>query len=122
MGTTYRKFTYMATSRIPKKITRVVQNYTDRIQRDTKTPIQRVILYGSWAKGNPRKWSDVDVCIISPKFQHPLEAITFLLLQRNREEVLAGIEPVGFTSKDFEEGSSLINEIKRTGIDLPTRG
>jgi uncharacterized protein len=108
----------MVKRKIPKRIIRVVQNYRGRIEQETKTPIERVILYGSWAKGTPRKWSDIDVCIISPKFKNPMDAMVFLFRQRNREDALAGIEPLGFSSKDFKEGSALINEIKRTGIDL----
>jgi len=108
----------MVKRKIPKRIVHVVRNYRDRIERETQTPVEQVILYGSWAKGTPRKWSDIDVCMISPKFRDPLAAIMFLLQQRSKEEVLAGIEPVGFTPQDFEEGSSLINEIKRTGVDL----
>ncbi|HEX9722304.1 MAG TPA: nucleotidyltransferase domain-containing protein [Candidatus Paceibacterota bacterium] len=111
----------MASKRIPEKIIQVVKGYSDRLEQQEHIPVERVIVYGSYAKGTPKKWSDVDVCIISPEFNRPFEAMTLLWRKRNREEVLAGIEPVGFTSKDFEEGSSLINEIKRTGIDLPTR-
>lgn len=111
----------MASRRIPKKIVQVVRGYSDRLEQQEHIPVERVILYGSYAKGTPRKWSDVDICIISPKFKRPFEAMTLLWQKRNREEVLAGIEPVGFTPKDFEEGGSLINEIKRTGIDLTNR-
>jgi len=29
---------------------------------------------------------------------------------------MIGLEPIGFSGKDFKEGSSLIQEIKKTGV------
>jgi len=31
---------------------------------------------------------------------------------------MAGLEPVGFSAKSFREGSSLIKEIKETGVEI----
>lgn len=106
----------MVKKRISKKINSVVIAYSDRLTKKDKLPIEKVIIFGSQAKGGAGKWSDIDVCIISSKFEDPIEAIRFLLQKRNIKEVRAGLEPVGFTKKDFEEGGSLIQEIKRTGV------
>jgi len=108
----------MAEKRIPQKITKVVQNYIQRLSREEKLPIKKVIIFGSHAKGKRHKWSDIDVCILSPRFQDSLKAIEFLLIKRERGEVIAGLEPVGFTEKDFKTSSSLIEEIKKTGVVL----
>ena len=108
----------MAEKRIPQKITKVVQNYIQRLSREEKLPIKKVIIFGSHAKGKRHKWSDIDVCILSPRFQDSLKAIEFLLIKRERGEVIAGLEPVGFTEEDFKTSSSLIEEIKRTGVVL----
>ncbi len=32
-------------------------------------PIEKLILFGSRAKGNYHKWSDIDLIIVSPKFR-----------------------------------------------------
>lgn len=108
----------MAKKRIPKKITRVVQNYIQRLSKEEKLPIKKVIIFGSHAKGKTHKWSDIDICILSPRFQDSLKAMEFLLIKREKEEVMAGLEPVGFTEEDFKTGSSLIEEIKKTGVAL----
>ena len=108
----------MVKKRIPKKIIRIVENYTKRLTEEDKLPIDKVIVFGSYAKGNTHKWSDIDVCIISPKFKDFIEDLQFLLIKRKDEEVRAGLEPMGFSVKDFEEGSSLIQEIKKTGVVL----
>ena len=108
----------MVKKRIPKKIIRIVQNYIERLSEEEKILIKKVIIFGSHAKGKTHKWSDIDVCILSPDFQDSLKAMELLLIKREREEVIAGLEPVGFTEKDFKDGSSLIEEIKKTGVVL----
>ncbi len=108
----------MAKKRIPKEIIKIVKGYSRRLAEQDKIPIERVIIFGSWAKGGPRKWSDIDVCIISPKFKNAFKALQFLWTRRNRQEAIIGLEPVGFSSKDFKEGSSLIEEIKKTGVEV----
>ena len=106
----------MATKRISKKIIQMVNEYALRLKKEERLPIERVIIFGSHAKGTAQHWSDIDVCIVSPKFTNLLHSIEFLLVKRNKEEVLAGIEPVGFTRNDFNNGGSFIQEIKKTGI------
>ena len=108
----------MVKKRIPKKIREIVRNYTKRLAEKEKIPIEKVIIFGSRAKGKTHKWSDIDVCIVSPRFKDAMKALGFLWQKRKDEEVIAGLEPVGFTKKDFEEGSTFIEEIKKTGIIL----
>lgn len=108
----------MVKKRIPKDIKKIVRGYVKRLSEEEKLPIDRVIIFGSQVKGNSHRFSDIDVCIISPKFKDNLRAIEFLLTQRKKEEVRAGLEPVGFSKKDFQKGNSLIQEIKRTGVEL----
>ena len=74
----------MAKKRIPKKIIKTVENYTQRLSGEEKLPIEKVIIYGSYAKGKAHKWSDVDVCIISSKFKNPIDAMRFLWHKRNK--------------------------------------
>lgn len=30
--------------------------------------VSKLILFGSYAKGTPHPWSDVDICVVSPQF------------------------------------------------------
>lgn len=110
----------MAKKRISKKIIRIVQGYSRRLSKEDKLPINQVIIFGSRVKGKSRKWSDIDVCVISPKFKDEFETLGYLLRKRNEQEVMAGLEPVGFSEKDFKEGSTLIEEIKKTGVLVKT--
>lgn len=105
----------MAQKRIPKSITVQIRDYA-RTLREDNLPISRVVLFGSHAKGSARRYSDIDLCVVSPRFKDPLLALRYLWRKKGREHL--NIEPVGFSPKDFREGSSLINEIKRHGIKI----
>ena len=96
----------------------MVSDYAKRLSIKELVPIEKVFIFGSVAKGNNTKKSDIDVCIVSPFFNNRVEAIQFLLKKRNRAEVVLGLEPIGFSPKDFLESSSLIEEIKNTGIQI----
>ena len=113
MAQNKRKVILMAQKRIPKSVTAQIRNYA-RTLREDNLPISRMVLFGSYAKGTQRRYSDIDLCVISSRFRDSFEALQYLWRKKGREHI--NIEPVGFSPKDFREGSSLINEIKRHGI------
>ena len=86
-------------------------------------PVERVILFGSYASGNPDEWSDIDIAVISPKFD------TLSLLERYEQLGLANrnlhspLDVVGFSSIQVIhcEPESFLAEILRTGVDVPVR-
>ncbi len=106
----------MVKKRIPKSVEKSIKEYIQILKTD-KLPIRRVYLFGSYAKGKQHKWSDVDVCVISPKFKDSWKATQYLWSKR----IFRGkstIEPIGFHPKDFKEKTSLTQEIKKTGIEI----
>lgn len=86
--------------------------------------INQVILYGSYAKLNKKKWSDIDLAIISEDFKDiaPFERLVMLGRISWRAHATA-IEAVGYTPEEYGNASSLdfTSEIKRTGkVIYPT--
>jgi len=106
----------MAKTTIPQEVKRQVDNFVSVLRKD-KLPIEKALIFGSYAKGRQNRFSDIDLCIISPKFKDSLEALQYLWLKR-KEIKDSVIEPVGFNPKDFSENSSLVGEIKRTGTEI----
>ena len=106
----------MVKKAISNKIEKQIKEYVEALKKDN-LPLSRVILFGSYAKGNSHKWSDIDLCVVSSKFKDPLKAMQYLWLKRKSDSFPA-IEPVGFGPEDFEDEDSLIHEIKRTGIEI----
>ena len=105
----------MVKKTIPKKIINSVKDYLEFIQQKG-LPIQSAFIYGSYAKGNQRKWSDIDVCVISDNFKKGIDPWVYLWQSRRKKDVLAMIAPVGFRPKDFVNESPLVWEIKQTGV------
>ena len=46
---------------------RLIKKYK-KVLTDSGIPVKRMILFGSYAKGKAKPWSDVDVCVVSPVF------------------------------------------------------
>jgi len=99
------------------KARQYIREYIEVLQEDG-LPIDRVFVFGSYAKRRPGKWSDIDVCVISPRFGKKLDPYEYLWTKRRREDVLRGIEPVGFHPMDFIDEDPLAWEIKTTGIEI----
>ncbi|MEM2886130.1 MAG: nucleotidyltransferase domain-containing protein [Thermoproteota archaeon] len=59
----------------------------------------RIILYGSFARGDVNEGSDVDLIVITDWKEDPLERIG-KLLELNKFNI--PIEPLGYTEEEFE--------------------
>ncbi|MFH1187914.1 MAG: nucleotidyltransferase domain-containing protein [bacterium] len=106
----------MAKKAISKKIENAVKNYASHL-RDEGLPIKNIYIYGSYAKGTARRWSDIDVCVISTKFDR-IDPLTFLWKNKRNKDVEAIISPVGFHPDDFRDEDPLAWEIKKIGIRI----
>ncbi len=98
---------------LSKKVKKNVKEYIDILKKD-KLPITRVIVFGSHIKRTARRGSDIDVCIISPKFKDSFKALHYLLMKSYKVKGL--IEPHPYHPKDFVDDDPLVWEIKRTGV------
>jgi predicted nucleotidyltransferase len=82
------------------------------------TPIERAYLFGSYAKGEARELSDVDVAFFFHglsddeiyKFATQLFVLTI--------DFNAWLEPLAFSTSDLYTDNPFVNEILRTGVEL----
>lgn len=101
-----------------KEVKDNIKNYVSYLKKEHNLSIKKVYLYGSYAKKKPHTWSDIDVCIISSKFEK-IDSISYLFNKLRKKDIRNSIEPIGFSPNDFKDKySSLINEIKNTGIEV----
>jgi len=85
--------------------------------RENGIPVQRVLLFGSWARGSASEESDVDIALISDKFtgdrfEDRRKIVPLRRAINNR------LEPIPFNSKIFAHGGNLIDEIIRQGEEI----
>lgn len=99
------------------EVMRAVWNYIEHIEAQG-LQIESAYLFGSQVKGNSHEWSDVDLCVVSRQFSKNLDALSYLWRMRRRDDIRAGIEPVGFHPNQFNDESALASEILRYGIKI----
>lgn len=78
-------------------------------------PVQKIILFGSYAKGTPKPWSDLDVCIVSKAFgkDYHDEMVRLMQLTSDVDEM---IEPHPYHPRDLADPyDPLADQIRKTG-------
>ena len=96
---------------------KIVKKYADKLKAENY-PVSAVYLFGSQAKSKARKWSDIDVAIVSDKLKRNFDENS-LKLWITREGIDDRIEPHGFTVKDFKDiNDPMVYEIRKTGIRI----
>ena len=73
----------------------------------------KVILFGSYSKGNPNPWSDIDVAIIVPSLADEEWLDTSIALGMDGNKVSLLLEPVLMAEDHW---SPLYDDVMRTGI------
>ena len=100
-----------------------VNKIVDQYITDVKNamPIDKVYLYGSFAKGIQQETSDVDICFFSQAFESRriLDILTDLFFLKIKYDKDILIEPNAFPTSELYAGNPFINEILLTGRELP---
>lgn len=99
-----------------KSVKAILLDYKTLLQRDN-FPVKKIILYGSYAKGSYKPYSDIDVCVISNKFSEKRDYYETYLWKKALD-IDSRIEPVGYHPKNFKDIDPLVNEIKKHGIEI----
>ena len=92
----------------------VVGRFVDELRKLIR--VERVILFGSYASGRPRPWSDIDLAVVSPDFHGGTED-DHMLLARVARLVTPQIEAIPYLPLDFVDcdSRSFEAEILRKG-------
>lgn len=96
-----------------KEAIRIVTQYKKLLERNIT--FDKVYLFGSYAKNNFNKESDIDVAIVSNNISDDFFA-TNPILWRLRREIDDRIEPILIDSNN--DPSGFLEEIQKTGIEI----
>lgn len=81
---------------------------------ENKVTIEKVLLFGSYAKGNPYKYSDIDLAVFSPQFtDNPFENNKTIQFTKRLPQMQLHLYPVN----DYDE-NLFVQEIKKHAVDL----
>lgn len=103
-------------ARVPDHINEMIQKYLAALNAH-HIPIQRVFLFGSYAKGNYTEWSDIDLAVVSGIF----EGKRFEDRKKIRPITMSGnsmIEVLPYRPEDFTPDDPFVHEILQTGIQI----
>jgi predicted nucleotidyltransferase len=93
---------------------KLVKKYIGELEKN-KIPVEKAILFGSYAKGHAKAESDIDVALVSEVFSGDRFEDRRKIIPLRRK-IDSRIEPLPFKTEDFENGGILVEEIKKTGI------
>ena len=103
---------------IPANIKKVLKEYVANLSKEIV--VNSAILFGSYAMGNQRVDSDIDIAIFSDHFSliDRTEAIAFLLDKTLEYNI--DLQPLAFENKDLENyhDNPFVNEIVTRGIKI----
>ncbi|WP_461256237.1 nucleotidyltransferase domain-containing protein [Treponema sp. R80B11-R83G3] len=102
-------------------VTAIVRQYIADVQK--AMPIDKVYLYGSYAKGAQRENSDVDICFFSQAFEsrRTLDILTELFYLKIKYDKDLLIEPNAFPLSELDNDNPFVNEVLRTGTEIYSR-
>ena len=92
----------------------IAQKYAHAVNANYKSI--RIILFGSYAKGNFTEDSDIDIAVVFKDYSNLLDMQ--LELMRIRRKIDSRIEPHPFRESEFEISNPIVNEILKYGQDL----
>ncbi len=101
------------------KVREIVKEYTKTLKH-LGINVERVVLYGSFAKGNQREDSDIDVVIVSRDFQNMDLRERLEVLGIAAARIMKPIEAKGYTPEEVKmpREASFLKEILEVGISI----
>ncbi|MFH1564109.1 MAG: nucleotidyltransferase domain-containing protein [Nitrospirota bacterium] len=98
------------------KVTREIKSLLEKLEK-SGIPIKNAYLFGSYAKGNPNKWSDIDLLLVSDNFCgirfYDIEKLIPLTQGYSN---LIELHPL--KSEEFNQEDLFIKEIVESGIQI----
>jgi len=100
-----------------KTLDNSVKNYVEDVK--SVIPVDKAILFGSYAKGTATEHSDIDLCFFSDSFenQDPIDVLKTLFRMTWKYKGI-DIEPHAYPTSELENDNPFIKEILRTGKEI----
>ena len=100
-----------------QEIKKIILRYKSELDK-LGIDVSQIILYGSYAKGRPLEYSDIDVAVVSPAFAKLDIFERQEILSRAHHKFNVPLEPLGLTPKQLEEKQGIVREIVDNGVTI----
>jgi len=94
-----------------EQVIELVKKYTDVIRK--KFNVNKVVLYGSYSRGDQKEWSDIDVAVFINEKEGDILTNEFNLYKLRRD-IDSRIEPIILDEENDESGFA--QEVLKSGI------
>lgn len=100
------------------RVKKIIEEYKQALQK-LGINVEGVILYGSFAKGNQREDSDIDLVIVSNNFQKMNLRERLEILGIAAVKIMKPVEAKGYTPKEIKMApqASFLENILEVGIN-----
>jgi len=105
---------------VEKSVLEIIRKYLKAVAKKG-IPVKAGVLFGSYATGKIHEWSDIDLLVISPRFDKKYKRKDIDLLWHVAADVDSRIEPIAVGEQQFRESkdSYIIVEARREGQIIP---
>jgi len=96
---------------------KIAQAYADEVK--TRFDYEKIILFGSYAKGNFNEDSDIDIAVIFLDYNNRIDRqVELMKLTRNID---SRIEPHPFRENEFNLSNPIVSEIVKYGEEIVSK-
>jgi predicted nucleotidyltransferase len=108
---------------VSEPIVSAIRNYL-QVVSEQGIPVRYGIVFGSQATGRADVWSDIDLLVISPKYDLPRKREDVNVLWRIAARTDSRIEPIPVGERQYEEddSSAIIEIARREGQRISVAG
>jgi len=102
---------------VPCEIIKLIEEFV-KLVKEENIAIDKVILFGWYAKGTNREDSDIDLAIVSRDFseENCIDIMELLLSKANLLKV--DIQTIPFSIEEYNSPKEIMEKILNTGIEL----
>ena len=100
-----------------QEVKKIILQFVAELQK-LGLEVSQVILFGSYAKGQPKDYSDIDVAVVSPGFAKLDIFERQELLSRAHYNVKEPLEPIGLSPRQVREKQGFARAVVESGITV----
>ncbi|MCG2695740.1 nucleotidyltransferase domain-containing protein [Candidatus Parcubacteria bacterium] len=89
--------------------------------KDDNMPIAKAFMFGSYAQNKAKKYSDLDLCFVSPSFKDTFKAEVYLRTKFHSKDIGLNVpvDIIAYNLEDFKDITiPLVYEIKKYGREI----
>jgi predicted nucleotidyltransferase len=100
-----------------ESVRRIVVLFIEELEKNS-LPVKQAVLFGSYQNGTPDKYSDIDLLVISPRFDDMKNRDDINIMWKTAANIDSRIEPIPCGVRQWQEDdfTTIIEIARREGL------